>query len=412
MTRPNRSAPKLSTKSTAKNVTLPKRGMGSIVVAALALPGVWSAPAHAENAPEAGVISFKFLHYKEDKRDGFDYSQLKKNKHPLEVNSPSLYVMTPLGPSWAVEATGVYDALSGASPRWHSTGGASSMSDERKAVDVKVTHYRERSTYSFGFSHSSEHDYVSKALSAGLSLSSDDNNTTLNLGFGHSNDAIDPTEGGRNGDVFGKKKKTNEFMIGVTQAMSAWDIAQLNLTYSSGKGYYNDPYKFPDVRPDNRQQLALLARWNHHFEGDGSTLRGSYRIYHDNFRINAHTLQVEWVKKATPDLTFTPLLRLYSQSAASFYFDPVYDPVNGEPFPVGYDPANPNQLISLDQRLSAFGAVTLGLKAEYRINPAWSVDGKYEKYEQRGNWRIGGAGSPGLGPFGATFVQFGANYKF
>ena len=77
----------------------------------------------------------------------------------------------------------------------------------------------------------------------------------------------------------------------------------------------------------------------------------------------------------------TPSLRLYSQSAASFYFDPIYnpDPSIGEPFPVGYDPANPNQLISLDQRLSAFGALTLGLKAAYRIDPAWSIDGKIEK---------------------------------
>jgi Protein of unknown function (DUF3570) len=406
MTRPNRSAPKLSTKSAAKNVTLPKRGMGSIVVAALALPGVWSAPAHAENAPEAGVISFKFLHYKEDKREGIDYSQFSKYPHPITVNSPSVYVLVPLGPSWAVEGTGVYDALSGASPRYHSIGGASQMNDERKAVDMKVTHYRERSTYSLGVSHSSEHDYVSKALSAGASFSSEDNNTTWNVGLGHSNDSINATDGGVTTDIYGKSKKTNEFMVGVTQAMSTRDIAQVNLTYSSGKGYYSDPYKLFDMRPDKRQQVALLARWNHYFDGDGSTLRGSYRLYHDNFRINAHTLQLEWVKKATPDLTFTPLLRLYSQSAASFYLDPVYDN-NGAP--IGYDST---KLSSTDQRLSAFGAVTLGLKAEYKIDPQWSVDGKYEKYEQRGNWRIGGAGSPGLGPFGATFVQFGANYKF
>jgi Protein of unknown function (DUF3570) len=396
-------------KSEPKNTAVPKRGMGSIVIAALALPGVWSAPAHAENAPEAGVMSFKFLHYKEDKRDGIDYSQFKKNGHPITVNSPSVYVMTPLGPSWAVEATGVYDALSGASPRYHSTGGASVMSDERKAVDVKVTHYRERSSYSLGVSHSSEHDYVSKALSFGASFSSEDNNTTLNIGLGHSNDSINATDGGVSGDVYGKRKKTNEFMVGVTRAVSAWDIAQVNLTYSAGKGYYSDPYKYFDVRPDKRQQLALLGRWNHHFEGDGSTLRGSYRIYHDNFRINAHTLQLEWVKKATPDLTLTPLVRLYSQSAASFYLDPVYD-INDNP--IGYDPYDPTKPVSTDQRLSAFGAVTLGLKGEYRINPAWSIDGKYEKYEQRSNWRIGGKGSPGLGSFGASFIQLGASYKF
>ena len=67
--------------------------------------------------------------------------------------------------------------------------------------------------------------------------------------------------------------------------------------------------------------------------------------------------------------------------------------------------------ISLDQRLSAFGALTLGLKADYRLDDLWSIDAKLESYKQRGNWRIGG-GSPGLAAFNATSVMFGANRKF
>jgi hypothetical protein len=400
-----------SSRSAKTSLTTPitsSRGMGRIVAAALALPGVWSAPAHAETAPEAGIVSFKYLHYREDKRDGIDYSRIKKYAHPITVNSPSLYLLAPISPSWAVEGTAVYDALSGASPRYHSSGGASHMNDERKAADVKVTHYRERSSIALGVSHSGEHDYVSNAVSASGSLSSEDNNTTLNLGVGHASDRINPTNGGVEG-VYGKTKKTNELIAGVTQALSAHDIAQLNLSYSLGRGYYSDPYKNFDVRPGQRKQGALLARWNHHFEDDASTVRASYRYYRDNFRINAHTLQLEWVKKTSADLSLTPLLRYYSQSAASFYLDPVYD-TNGNP--IGYDPNDPTKLVSTDQRLSAFGAFTLGLKAELRIDPQWSIDGKYEKYEQRAKWRFGGTGSPGLGPFGATFIQLGANYKF
>ncbi len=409
MTRPTVSAQhkKQAHPAQRPKATPAQRGTSRIVAAALALPGVWSVPAHAENAPEAGVISFKFLHYQEDKREGIDYTKPSVGK-PLSVNSPSVYVLAPLGPSWAAEATGVYDALSGATPRYHSTGQASKMSDERKALDVKVTHYRERTTYSLGASNSSEHDYVSRAVSGGMSVASDDNNTTVNLGVGYASDRINPTNGGVEG-VYGKTKKTSEFIVGLTQAMSAHDIAQLNLTFSAGTGYYSDPYKYFDVRPNQRKQLALLGRWNHHFEDDGSTLRASYRIYHDNFRINAHTLQFEWVKPATTDLVFTPLLRLYSQSAASFYLDPVYDANDN---PIGYDPNDPTKYVSTDQRLSAFGAVTLGLKAAYRVDPQWSIDGKLEKYEQRGNWRIGGKGSPGLQAFGASFVQLGVNYKF
>ena len=410
MKRPSRSDKKTSARR--KAMTPPMRGfggMGGIVMAALALPGVWSEPAHAENAPEAGIVGFKYLYYKEDKRPGIDYARLG---HPITVNSPSIYLLAPLSSSWAVEGSAVVDSLSGATPRYHSSGGASKMKDERKAVDMKVRHYGSRSTVSLGFSHSKENDYVSNAVSGDLSLSSEDNNTTWNLGLGYASDKIDATEGGFNGDVFGKKKKTAEFMIGVTQAVSARDLAQFNFAISSGKGYFSDPYKALDVRPSKRTQIAGLVRWNHYLEADGSALRGSYRLYHDNFRINAHTLQGEWVKRASATVTVTPLLRYYSQSSASFYFDPVYANPPPDPTPIGYDPNDPTQLISEDQRLSAFGAVTLGLKLEYRPVPDWTLDAKVEKYQQRSNWRVGGVGSPGLEPFGAISVQLGLSHKF
>jgi hypothetical protein len=37
---------------------------------------------------------------------------------------------------------------------------------------------------------------------------------------------------------------------------------------------------------------------------------------------------------------------------------------------------------------------------------------KAERYEQRGNWRMFGTGSPGLDPFHARFVQVGISHRF
>ncbi len=375
------------------------RTLGTVVAAALALPGVWIAPAHAENAPEDGMAAFKLLHY-QDEQPGL---------RRITVEAPSVYLMKPLSPHWSVEGSAVLDNVSGATPRWHTAvSSASTMHEERRAFDVKVTRYRDRSSYSLGFSRSAEHDYVSNAMSADAGFSSDDNNTTLNVGLGFARDRINPV----NGVVSNEHKRSWDAMLGLTQALTPRDIAQFNLTYSSGRGYYNDPYKLLDERPRQRQQTAFLARWNHHFEGLGSTLRASYRFYHDNFRINAHTLQAEWVQPVSPRIKLTPLLRLYSQSSAFFYFDPAYDTTLGEPYPTGYDINNPPQYLSADQRLSAFGAVTLGLKAEVRLGELWSADAKLERYEQRGSWRIGGQGSPGLQPFSATFVQLGFSRKF
>ena len=107
----------------------------------------------------------------------------------------------------------------------------------------------------------------------------------------------------------------------------------------------------------------------------------------------------------------TPSFRYYTQSAAKFYYDPVYDPDVGAPYPVGYFTNTP-KYISPDQRLSAFGAITVGLKVAMKVTQDWTVDAKVERYEQRSDWRIGSHGSPGLDPFRATFFQFGVSRSF
>ena len=373
-------------------------GMGAVVLAALALPGVWSGPAQAQGKPEKGTLAFKYLYY-QDSQPG-----LKR----VTVNSPSVYVLAPVGKDWAVEGSMVLDVLSGATPRWQTAvSSASKMSEERAAGDIKVTRYFDRSSYSAGLSYSKENDYISTAISLGASWSTPDNNTTWAVGVGGTSDKIEPTNGGLVGLTRDKRDST-ELMIGVTQALSSTDLVQANVTFSSGEGYYSDPYKALDERPRRRKQAALLTRWNHHFVDDGSTLRSSYRFYRDTFGIRAHTVQAEWAKPLGENLTVTPLLRYYSQSAAHFYSEAVYD---ASGFPV-FPTLATGQINSGDQRLSAFGAVTMGLKADYKLTPDWSVDGKVEQYEQRADWKLGGEGSPRMDPFRATFVQFGARMRF
>ena len=42
----------------------------------------------------------------------------------------------------------------------------------------------------------------------------------------------------------------------------------------------------------------------------------------------------------------------------------------------------------------------------------WTIDGKFEAYEQRGNWAWDGNGSKGLAPFRAHSVQLGLTRRF
>lgn len=373
-------------------------GAGAIVMAALALPGVCPNAAHAESGADNGFVAFKYLYY-QDSQPG-----LKR----VKVSSPAVLVSKPIGSEWLVEASAVTDAVSGATPRWQSSiSSASVMSDRRNAGDVAVTRYLTRSSVSLSYGYSGENDYVSNAAALQGSWSTDDNNTTFNGGIGGAWDTINPTNGGQAG-VSDQKRRVTEFMAGVTQAVSANDLAQINVGYTVGTGYYDDPYKTLDLRPASRRQFTVLARWNHFLEGDGSALRGSYRYYRDTFGVNASTLQGEWVKPVSDALTLTGLVRLYSQSAADFYVDARYDAAG---FPIFPD-LLPGQHNSGDQRLAAFGALSLGLSAQYRLTPQWSVVGNVEAYEQRTSWRLGGQGSTGLDPFRAYFVQVGASYRF
>jgi hypothetical protein len=375
------------------NAINPTQRSGAIVAAALALPGV----AAAENAPEQTTLGFKYLYY-QDYQPGLDR---------VQISSPSIYLLTPLGRNWSVEGSLVADSVSGATPRWHSSvSSASRMDDERTAGDLRITRYFRRAAIGFGLAYSKEDDYESRAMSVDARLATDDNNTTVAFGTGYSDDKITPNEtGGGLPPGTEESKRVNDFMVGVTQVLTRDDIVQANLTHARGRGYFSDQYKFNDNRPRSRDQTALLLRWNHHFGAVNGTLRSSWRSYRDSFEVKAGTLGFEWAQPIAR-LTVTPSFRYHTQSAAKFYVDPT----PGVDFPpvIPVDPP----YYSVDHRLSAFGAMTAGIKVALPLGKSWLIDAKADYYEQRSEWRLGGEGSPGLAPFKAQFYQVGLYYRF
>jgi hypothetical protein len=380
------------------------RGL-TIVGAALLLPGVLPV-AQAENAPERGEISFKYLYYKD----------WEPSTDRIKVNAPSIGFLIPVAGQWSIEGSAVNDVLSGPTPRAYSIstlGQSSKMSDNRLQGDLKVTRYFPRAAVGVGLAYSNEHDYTSRTVSSDVRWSTENNNTTFNAGVGYSDDKINDNNGKITKFVGTQSKRTLELGFGVTQVLTPDDIGQINLTYSRGRGYFTDPYKNYDNRPDYRNQGAILFRWNHYVSQFDASLRLSYRYYRDNFIGIAHTFGAEWVQPFAGRYTVTPGIRFHTQNAANFYVDPVPSAAS----PTGYtvNPALVNgslQYYSADQRLSAFGAWTVSLKLEAQIDKDWKADFKVENYEQRSNWRLGGSGSPGIAPFYARFYQLGATKQF
>ncbi|MGE5650538.1 MAG: DUF3570 domain-containing protein [Bacillota bacterium] len=390
-----------------KNSHGPQAASG-VLLASLMLPGLAAlsglAPlnAAAENAPEKTTIGVKYGSY-QDSQPGWDR---------VKVSAPQVYVQAPVAGEWSIEGSAVADSVSGASPRMHTQrSGASNMSDERRAGDLKVTRYLPRAAVSASVAYSDEHDYTSRAFGIDGRWSSEDNNRTWTLGYGTSIDRIDNTSNGVN-TAINQRKRTHEIMAGVTQVLTPADIAQLNITRSTGHGYFNDPYKSFDQRPGERNAWIGLVRWNHYVEQFGAALRSSYRYYSDSFGVKSHTVGLDWVQPAGK-WTLTPGVRYYTQSAAHFYLDPKFD-AQGR-----YDMtatilgaiAVPGDK-SFDQRLAAFGATTLSMKVAYAFTPDTSADIKVETYRQTSGMRLGGDGSPGLDPFRARFMQVGLTHRF
>jgi Protein of unknown function (DUF3570) len=364
-----------------------------LLAAALALPGV----AAAQTVGDTGLVSLKWLDYR-DRQPGLQR---------IKVSSPSLLVRAPLAGAWVLEGGLVSDSVSGASPRYHSAiSGASRMSDERRALDLKLTRLGQRVDLGVSLASSDENDFHSRAAAAEVRWHSDDRNRSWNAALALTRDRISSRD-----DVnLAEQRRTWEASVGVTQALSRTDLVQLNLTHAAGNGYYSDPYKRLDARPTSRHQSVALLRWNHHVDGPDISLRSSWRGYRDSFGIRSHTVSVEPVIALGERFSLTPGLRLYTQTAARFYYDPVYS-FAGAPYPPGYLEAPPRYL-SPDARLSAFGAVTVSLKLAARLNERWSADLKLERYEQRANWRVGGPGSPGLASLSARFMTLGLSTTF
>ncbi len=376
--------------------------------------------ASAETAPERTLVSMKYLNY-QDSQSGDTALTAGMSRDRIAVNALTFSALAPIAGQWSIGASFMEDSVTGASPAYHSSGfpapakkGVSGASGElRHAGDLNLTRYFSQGSVSGGISYSQESDYISRGISLQGSLSTEDKNTTLTLGGSFDDDSIKldaPNVVSSKKQVADEKKQVTALLGGVTQVLTKSDIVQFNVGHSRGRGYYTDPYKEPDIRPRERNNTTLSGRWNHHLEGPDGTLHLSYRYYSDTFGIRAHTLGAEYVQPLRHGWTVTPLLRFYSQSEANFYVavGAAEKAVASTPTPPPVDV----RYYTEDQRLSAFGAVTAGVKVSKQLGSEWLADVRLEKYEQRDEWSLNGKGDPGVATFRFRSIQIGLSRQF
>lgn len=374
---------------------LPIRLAPALAVVPTAMPVV---------AADTPTLSLTYLHYSE--------------KNRMTVKEPILTFATPIGEKWELAAHATVDIMSGASPRFVSnefgapaqTLSSASIRDRRTAGDIKVTRKFDWGKLAVSRAESHEDDYHSHASGIEAAFEFNLKNTTLTVGTGKSNDRVGSSE---NVNLL-ERRDAREWLLGVTQLLSAKQLLQSNVQISRGEGFFNDPYKstlsyytgfqFParvaDTRPTERNSTAWLTRYRHHVVDRSATLKLDYRFFRDNWGLRSHTVEVAWSQDVGSDWRVEPSLRYYSQSAARFYGSVApLDPTSSGRFPRVLP-----GVFSSDQRLAAFGSLTPGVKLTYQWQPQTRVEGAIAVMQQRGNWRLGGSGTAAFEPFRAQYV--------
>lgn len=357
----------------------------------------------AENA-----VSYKYVDYRE-------------SGGRIAVESHYGLVEADLTPDMRLKLTGVIDAIAGATPTGQPPQGGSdqvpmtNLHDRRKGWGADLFRQFPRVGVSVGFANSRESDYVSNGWSLNTLTDFNEKNTTLLLGLAGTDDDVKVRY-----QAPWLKKRTSDFIVGVTQLLDPQTSVSLNLGYGRATGYLSDPYRiieqrtevipgiflpltYGENRPPSRDKCTLFAGVNRAFPQAHGALEASYRLYRDTFGTTAHTLEVAWFQKFGEKFTLQPSLRFYDQSAADFY----RVDVTGANFtPTGhFNPAGP--YFSADYRLSALRTYNYGLKVIWTVTGNVQVDLAYERYEMHGK---DGVTSPSAYPRANTFtagVRFG-----
>jgi hypothetical protein len=343
----------------------------------------WLAP---RSARAEGSISYKYQ----------DYHELGGR---IKIETHGAYIEQDLGAATKLKAEGIIDAIAGATPNGQPAPAGSdqvplaTMTDRRKAWNGGVSHQFPRLNLALGAANSRESDYVSAGASLNAAADFNQKNTTLLAGLAGTRDRI---------KVFHQRpwerKRTRDAMIGLTQLLDPNSAITANLTWGRQAGHLSDPYKlvqrnteiipgvslpltFPENRPGGRDKWIGRIAYQRAFPEARGAFEGSYRYYHDNFGIDAHTLDAAWFQRLGPAVILRPGVRFYDQTAADFY---VYRLDDTPLVPVAGRPRREGPFYSSDYRLSAMRTFTYGVKLVWRATDALQVDAAFERYDMRG----------------------------
>jgi hypothetical protein len=372
----------------------------ALTSSALLLPAYQAA--NAEAPPEFTEVGLRYSNYEED--DTASSKTFGGRSERMEVDVAQFHLLAPVADDWSVALDVSWEDMSGASPWFvgESAEGDSkvvmsgaSIEDTRTEVSVTTRYYYDRGSAGFNYSRSDEDDYESDAVAVDASYDSDDGMSTYSASLSASADEIEPTQGVTPTGTLKDEKDIRSAWVGVSRIVSKRAILRFGLSYTYRDGFLTDPYKLNDERPDRRNEWVIQGGYRQFLVTPNAALHVDYRYFNDDWGIDAHTVDIAWHQNVGGRTAIIPFLRYHTQDEADFF-------ANSVDFSERY--------YADDYRLSAYGAVSLGLKLRHDIGN-WRLNLAAERYQSNNEWGIyGGEESPALVDFWRTSI--GLDYRF
>lgn len=384
----------------------------ALTSAALALPGLASKAQAA--VPPPMQADYRFSYYSED-----DLPQSKNAGSDGEryaIKTQQIHFQQPFAGEYGIDVQLLHETMSGASP-WYITPGANgpvqvmsgaTIEETRNDVSVALSRYLQDMRFGATLGFSDENDYRSLHVAVDGEWEQTAQRS-WSAGLGYSSDKLEPTDAGSTrfpNRIAKADKDSLTVFAGVTQVLDPLTTLSGSVTYTRLDGFLSDPYKrvfvannlANDSRPDGKQEWVGLLRLRRHFPAIRGTLHVDYRYYHNDWEIDAHTLDAAWYQHLGDHWMLIPGLRYYSQSQAFFYH-------------VYYNTPRSDGFASSDYRLSPYGAISYRIRLGRDLGN-WRVHLGYERYNSDADLAIKKVSveNPGLVDFDVISVGF--SYRF
>ncbi len=345
---------------------------------------------------------------------------------------------------------------------------SSASPETRKQGDFRLGYEWDDGALDMGGGLSSERDYEARWGSLGGRWDLDQKRTTLNLGLSYTSsdteavldpDALPYIDTSTYADQIeinplantaatvttleGERQDWNA-RFGLTQILTRNTLVETHLAYTRSTGYLANPYKVVEVafidpgqqflappggfsgqvrallerRPDARNQWSWDARYVQYLEPLDAALHFGYRFFSDDWGIDAHSFELDWVQPLGGGISVTPWVRYYSQDDADFYAPFLISrqaptrtacDAAGNCRDIPFDPEKLPDNYSSDQRLSGFGALSGGVSVRKVLAMGVSLEAGFEYYTHEGGLKLGGGGEGDFADFSYYQVNAALN---